>query len=162
MAEALRNQDGRRLHASFEESEGFVLTVEDKPYKVTREMVKLKEEMPDNYAAGSFDEGRVYVDLTIPKDLAREGFVREVIRRLQEMRKRLDLPVDAFVTAFISTRDPQKLDWLEDEKETLMEEARAHSISMLRTDQPPPSAHLVEDWKIENEQFRIGISRVGT
>src|SRR4029077_17176383 len=121
-------------------------------------MVALREEMPDNYAAGNFDEGRVYVDLTIPTDLVREGFVREVIRRLQEMRKRLDLPVDAFVDAFISGSDPQKLDWLEDEKDTLMEEVRAKSLLVLRPEQKMPKATLEEVWRIEGQEFHMGLS----
>src|SRR5205807_4186013 len=102
---------------------------------------------------------RVYVDLTIPSELVREGFVREVIRRLQEMRKRLDLPVDAFVDAFVTVSDPEKLGWLEDQKEYLMEEVRAKTFVLLRPDQPRAKAGLVEDWKIEGDNFHMGISR---
>jgi len=82
-----------------------------------------------------------------------------VIRRLQEMRKRLDLPVDAFIDAFVSVSDPEKLGWLEDEKEYLMEEARAKTFILLRPDQPKPVAGLEEDWPIEGQNFHMGISR---
>jgi isoleucyl-tRNA synthetase len=99
------------------------------------------------------------VDLTIPSELVREGFVREVIRRLQEMRKRLDLPVDGFVDVFVSASDPEKLGWLEDEKEYLMEEVRAKTLVVLRSDQPRPTSALEEDWKIEGNNFHMGISR---
>jgi isoleucyl-tRNA synthetase len=159
VAHALRTLDGRNLLASFKEQQSHPLRIDDKDYNITSSMVTLKEEMPDNYAVGNFEEGRVYVDLTIPTDLVREGFVREVIRRLQEMRKRLDLPVDAFVNAFISGSDPEKLDWLEDEEDTLMEEVRAKTLRVLRPDQPKPAASLEEEWKIDGQEFHMGMSQ---
>jgi isoleucyl-tRNA synthetase len=144
---------------AFKEEGHFVVKLDEKEHKITSEMVSFKEEIPENHAIGTFEEGRVYVDLTIPNELVREGFVREVIRRLQEMRKRLDLPVDAFVEAFVSASDPEKLGWLEDEKEYLMEEVRAKTFVLLRPDQPRPATGLEEDWKIEGDNFHMGVSR---
>src|SRR5207237_9498362 len=127
--------------------------------RIANEMVSLEEEIPEIRAVGAFERGRVYVVLAIASGLVREGFVREVIRRLQEMRKRLDLRVDAFVDAFVTVSDPEKLGWLEDEKEYLMEEARAKTFVLLRPDQPRPAAAHEEDWKIEGNDFHMGISR---
>jgi isoleucyl-tRNA synthetase len=159
VAEKLRSVDGRQLMRAFREEGRFLLKLEEKEYKITSEMVSFKEEIPENHAIGTFEEGRVYVDLTIPDELVREGFVREVIRRLQEMRKRLDLPVDAFVDAFISVSDPEKLGWLEDEKDYLMEEVRAKTFALLRPDETKPAAALQENWQIEGRDFLMGISR---
>src|SRR5437773_11374864 len=144
---------------AFKEEGHYPVMLDEKKHKITSEMVSLKEEIPENHAAGRFEEGRVYVDLTIPGELVREGFVREVIRRLQEMRKRLDLPVDAFVDAYVSASDPEKLGWLEDEKDYLMEEVRAKAFVVLRPDQPRPTAGLEENWKIESDNFHMGISK---
>jgi isoleucyl-tRNA synthetase len=159
IGEKLRSLDGRQLMRAFKEEGHFVVKLDEKEHKITSEMVSFKEEIPENHAIGTFEEGRVYVDLTIPNELVREGFVREVIRRLQEMRKRLDLPVDAFVEAFVSASDPEKLGWLEDEKEYLMEEVRAKTFVLLRPDQPRPATGLEEDWKIEGDNFHMGVSR---
>jgi isoleucyl-tRNA synthetase len=158
VAEKLRSLDGRLLMSASNGKGHFLLKTDEKEYKITSEMVSFKEEIPKNHAIGNFEEGRVYVDLTIPTELVREGFVREVIRRLQEMRKRLDLPVDAFIDAFVSASDPEKLAWLEDEKDYLMEEVRAKTFVLLRPDQPRPKAGLEEDWKIEENNFHMGIS----
>jgi isoleucyl-tRNA synthetase len=158
VAEKLRSLAGRPLMSAFNEKGHFLIKTDEKEYKITSEMVSFKEEIPENHAIGNFEEGRVYVDLTIPTELVREGFVREVIRRLQEMRKRLDLPVDAFIDAFVSVSDPEKAAWLEDEKDYLMEEVRAKTFVLLRPDQPRPKAGLEEDWKIEENNFHMGIS----
>ena len=159
VAQELRKHDGRLLLRAFKEVGHFILKVDGKDYRVVSEMITLKEEMPDNYAVGSFEEGRVYVDLTIPDDLVREGFVRDVIRRLQEMRKRLDLPVDAFVEVFIALTDPEKLSWLEDEKDTLLEEVRARTVMILRKDEATPKATLIEDWQLQTNHLQMGMSQ---
>jgi len=160
VAQALRTKDGRELLRAFKADGHFPLKTDHEDYKITSEMVTLREEMPENYALGSFDEGRVYVDLTIPADLVREGFVRDVIRRLQEMRKRLDLPVDAFADTFISVADPERLGWLEDERDLLMEEVRAKTLLLLRLDQAKPGATLEETWQIEGHELHMGLSQV--
>jgi len=133
------------------------LKVHDRDYTITGQMVTFKEEMPENFAMGSLSEGRVYIDLTIPKELVREGFVREIIRRLQEMRKRLDLPVDAFVEAYVTVPDAQKLEWLEDEREYLMEEVRAETLHLLRPNQEKPKVNAEENWQIEGHTFQMGL-----
>jgi isoleucyl-tRNA synthetase len=157
VAEALRSTDGRQLFEALQADKSYTLKVNDRDYKVTGQMVSFKEEMPENFAMGSFDEGRVHIDLTIPKELVREGFVREIVRRLQEMRKRLDLPVDAFVEAYVTVPDPQKLEWLEDERDYLMEEVRAEALHILRPDQERPKANAEENWQIEGHTFQMGL-----
>jgi isoleucyl-tRNA synthetase len=159
VAQALRTQDGRQLLAVLKQGASFPLRIDNKDYAISGDMVTLREEMPDNYAVGNFEGGRVYVDLTIPSDLIREGFIREVIRRLQEMRKRLDLPVDAFVDAYISASNPERLGWLEDEKDTLMEEVRTRTLQILRPDQKRTSAALEEVWRIVGHEFQMGMSQ---
>src|SRR5438445_489148 len=99
VAETLRSTDGRLLFQKLQADKAYTLKMDNRDYTITGQMVSFREEMPEAFALGGFCGGRVYVDLTIPKELVREGFVREIVRRLQEMRKRLDLPVDAFVEA---------------------------------------------------------------
>jgi isoleucyl-tRNA synthetase len=157
VAEALRSTNGRQLFQKLQADKAYTLKIDSRDYTITSQMVSFKEEMPENFAVGSFDEGRVYIDLTIPKELVREGFVREIVRRLQEMRKRLDLPVDAFVEAYVTVPDPQKLEWLEDERDYLMGEVRAKALHLLRPDQEKPKANAEENWQIEGHTFQMGL-----
>ena len=158
VANALRAADGRQLFQTLQKEKVYKLNTDDKEYEITPQMVTFKEEMPENFATGTFDHGRVYIDLTIPNELVREGFVREIVRRIQEMRKRQDLPVDAFMEAFVTVADPRKLEWLEEEKEYLMEEVRAKTLQILRPDQKTPVSTSLEKWHIEGQTFEIGIT----
>jgi isoleucyl-tRNA synthetase len=157
VAEALRSANGRQLFQALQADKSYTLKINDQDYKITAQMVSFKEEMPENFAMGNLDGGRVYIDLTIPKELVREGFVREIVRRLQEMRKRLDLPVDVFVEAYVTVPDPQKLEWLEDEREYLMGEVRAKALHLLRPDQEKPKVNAEENWQIEGHTFQMGL-----
>jgi isoleucyl-tRNA synthetase len=47
----------------------------------------------------------VYVDVRLDDDLEREGYEREVIRRIQEMRKQLDLVVSEFISVEVLVND---------------------------------------------------------
>ncbi len=160
VAEELRKLDGRQLYQFVSKGQPYPLRVEEKEYSITEKMVSFREEMPENFASGEFEGGRVYVDLTIPDELAQEGFVREMVRRLQEMRKRMDLAVDAFVEAYIAVPDAQRLEWLEDEREYLMEEVRVKRLHLLRPGEPGPKADMEEHWQLDGLSYRMGIARL--
>lgn len=160
VAEELRKLDGRQVYQFVSKGQSYTLGVEGKEYSITDQMVSFREEMPENFASGEFEGGRVYVDLTIPDELAREGFVREMVRRLQEMRKRLDLAVDSFVEAYIAVPDARRLEWLEDEREYLMEEVRVKRLHLLRPGEPAPKADTEERWQLDGLSYGMGIARL--
>jgi isoleucyl-tRNA synthetase len=157
VAEAIRSSDGRELFQTFEKQADYMVKFGETRYKLTKDMVSFREDIPENHAVGTFEEGRVYVDLTIPKELEQEGFVRDVVRRLQQMRKRLDLPVDAFVNVYITTADTERREWLEDEHEFLSNEVRAKTVLLLNPDESSPKARLEENWRIDGHNFQMGI-----
>lgn len=70
------------------------------------------------------------------------------------------MPVDAFVDAFIVLSDADKLEWLEDEKDAVMEEVRAKSLQLLRPDETKPQVTLVEEWNINGQELDMGMSQV--
>src|SRR5256712_770209 len=160
VAEALKVQDARKVYDSINREKQFTLNYGGTEYPITSSMVNFREEMSENYAAGEFAEGRVYVDLTIPEELLREGFVRDVVRRLQELRRRLDLPVDAFVEAYVSVPEPERLEWLEDEKDYLMEEVRVKTLHLLRPGESSPKLQAEEKWEIDGRNYEMGIAQL--
>ncbi len=160
IAEEIRKQDGRRVYEATRAGHQFVLNLDGKVYRISSNMVTFQEEMPENFATGEFEGGRVYVDLTIPAELAQEGFVREMVRRFQEMRKKLDLQVDAFVEAYVAVPDAERLEWLEDERDYLMEEVRVKKLHLLRAGEKGPKADLEEDWTLDRTKYRMGLTRL--
>ncbi|MDM7934197.1 MAG: DUF5915 domain-containing protein, partial [Methanothrix sp.] len=116
------------------------------------------EHTPENLSAAEFSMGSVYVDLTMTEDLEAEGYAREIIRRIQEMRKQLDLRVEDRVMAVVDIESKPILDLVQRRKEHIASEVRAQQLDLgLGLD---VRGKLVRDWEIEEVCVRIGLERI--
>ena len=78
--------------------------------ELTAEMVSFNTETPAEIEGTSFavdgeDRGVVYVDTGLTEGIESEGYAREVIRRIQEMRKELELDIEAEIRVDLDVRD---------------------------------------------------------
>ena len=128
-----------------------------KEYKITAEMVQIKELPPQNLPAAEFSRGFVYVDITLTPELEAEGYAREIIRRIQDMRKELDLRVEDQIRAMVDIESKSILDLALKKKEHIAGEVRAANFQLgLGLEL---QGKLVKDWDIEGVCVRIGIDR---
>lgn len=123
---------------------------------VTPEMVKFEEKMPDAVASAEFNSGSVYVDSKLTRELESEGFAREVIRRVQDMRKELDLAVDESIRVHIRITDQRVLDLVLDLEQHIAKEIRA-DVQVIGLD-VDANGTLSKDWDVEGVSMSIGIS----
>jgi isoleucyl-tRNA synthetase len=86
------------------------LTLNGRATPATKEMVEFKETPPANLSAAEFSKGFVYVDVTLTPELEAEGYAREIIRRIQDMRKELDLRVEDQIKAVVDIESKPILD----------------------------------------------------
>ncbi len=63
-------------------------------YEILPSYIDVKIELPENISGVEFSKGTVYINAKIEEDLIKEGLMREVIRRIQAMRKDLDLDIE--------------------------------------------------------------------
>jgi isoleucyl-tRNA synthetase len=126
-------------------------------YKITAEMVAIKELPSQNLPAAEFSRGFVFVDITLTPELEAEGYAREIIRRIQDMRKELDLRVEDQIRAIVDIESKPILDLALQKKEHIAGEVRAADFQLglgLELE-----GKLVKDWDIEGVCVRIGIDR---
>jgi isoleucyl-tRNA synthetase len=128
-----------------------------KEYKITAEMVAIKELPPQNLPAAEFSRGFVYVDITLTPELEAEGYAREIIRRIQDMRKELDLRVEDQIRAVVDIESKPILDLAMRKKDHIASEVRAADFQLGLGLQL--QGKLVKDWDIEGICVRIGIER---
>ncbi|MDY6764491.1 MAG: DUF5915 domain-containing protein, partial [Halobacteria archaeon] len=124
--------------------------VNGKTVDVTDEMVEFREETPENVESADFDGGTVYVDASLNEDLEAEGYSREVVRRVQEMRKELDLDVDEPIKLSLDVHDDKVAELVERESEFIAEETRA--VGFVDSAQ-----ESVREWEVEGVKVVIGI-----
>ncbi|ASJ10274.1 isoleucine--tRNA ligase [Thermococcus sp. P6] len=127
------------------------VTVGGKTFRLTREHLNVEEKLPDFLVAEDFEGGRVFVDRTLTRELLAEGLAREFVRRIQEMRKRLDLDVNDRIAVTIETSEENR-ELLEENLDYIMGETRAVELTFGK------ARGYVVEWPEVNA--RIGIEKV--
>jgi isoleucyl-tRNA synthetase len=105
----------------------------------------------------------VYVDVALTPDLEAEGYAREVIRRIQEMRKQLDLAVEDNITAEVAVSDTRVLALLDTSEMLAMigDEVRAKAFGFSKDGAAPDTSRYasVREWDVEGVSMTIGIAK---
>ncbi len=140
-------------------------------YEVSGQHVTFAEKMPENVCSAPMQDATVYVDVHLTEELKREGYTREVIRRIQEMRRQLDLAVEDFITSEVLINDPEVFSLLNQQKvgleiveRIIADEVRAMTpngilFSFLKPEEKMGDHEQKTEWDVEGVQMTIGISR---
>ncbi|MGA9098449.1 MAG: isoleucine--tRNA ligase [Methanotrichaceae archaeon] len=156
--EALKAVDPFEIKGQLDVKSEATVSWEGKSYPVNKEMVEFKEIPPENLSAADFSKGFVYVDVTLTPDLESEGYAREIIRRIQDMRKELDLRVEDQIRAAVDIEDKSVLDLVMKQKNYIAGEVRASQMEI--GSGLDVTGKLSKDWDIENLRIVIGIDKV--
>ena len=117
-------------------------------------MVEFKEIPPENLSAADFSKGFVYVDVALTPGLQAEGYAREIIRRIQDMRKEMDLRVEDQIRAVVNVDSSKILDLVIGQKGYIANEVRASELEMGQN--LDMLGELVKDWEVEELKLRVG------
>jgi isoleucyl-tRNA synthetase len=117
--------------------------------------VEVVTETPEGVASTPFgvdgeDRGVVYVDTSLTEDIESEGYAREAIRRVQEMRKELDLAMDDRVRLELEVHDDRVAELVERHHDLIAEEVRAAEFGSVEDG-------LRRDWEAEGVSMTIAI-----
>ncbi|MBR3476489.1 MAG: isoleucine--tRNA ligase [Candidatus Methanomethylophilaceae archaeon] len=112
-------------------------------------------EASDKIAMAEFDDGVVFVDFTVTPEIEAEALAREVIRRIQQMRKDMKLKVDQFIACDLMS-DEFHNSLLEKWKDGIATEVRAQRLSI--TDSP--AGAVIKEWEFGGKTVTIGISPI--
>ncbi|MUV85651.1 isoleucine--tRNA ligase [Natronomonas sp. CBA1123] len=126
--------------------------------ELTEEMVSFNTDTPEGVEGTAFDvdgddRGVVYVDTTLTEDIESEGYAREVIRRIQEMRKDLDLEIDAEIRVDLDVADDRIAGLVREHEDLIAGEVRASGFGGV-------DDGYEQDWTVEDTDMRITIEAV--
>jgi len=114
------------------------------------EMVGFVEDLPADVSGADFEAGTVYVDTTLTEDIESEGYAREVIRRVQEMRKDLDLEMDREIRLEVEIFDEDVGRLVADHEDLIKQEVRARELDDVEDG-------FEEEWDVEDVKMRFSI-----
>ena len=106
-----------------------------------------------NVSRVSFGPGNVCIDFEMTEEIEAEGYARELIRRIQQMRKDMKLDVEQYINCDVAA-DAEMIKFFELWKEHIANEVRAKNIVF--TD--PPVGDEVKEWDVQGKNITIGIS----
>ncbi|MHC3379278.1 isoleucine--tRNA ligase [Haloarcula sp. H-GB5] len=149
--------DARVAEQSLGTLEGTVSDALGEEINLTEEMVEFRRETPEGVTGTEFAAldggGVVYVDTALTEDIESEGYAREVIRRVQEMRKDLELDIEERIVVDLAI-DDERVDSLVREHEGLIkEEVRADELGGVE------DGHR-KTWEVEGTEMEIAIAPV--
>ncbi|MCC6012928.1 MAG: isoleucine--tRNA ligase [Candidatus Verstraetearchaeota archaeon] len=158
--EVFNSMNKNEVFNLIKEGKSVIVKVNNEEIELKPEYFIVKQVLPENFKEEKFSLGTIYLDITKYDELIAEGLTRDVIRRIQEMRKRLDLKVDAYIKVWISTDSEKTIKIIKEKINDIANEVRAKEINVCSGD--IPTGQLKEIWEIDDEKITISIEEIKT
>ncbi|MFW9960270.1 MAG: isoleucine--tRNA ligase [Candidatus Thorarchaeota archaeon] len=155
----LQEVDAVKLRTALERGKAEVV-VAGKKLKLVEGDVEFEESLPDHLSFAESKIGKIYVDVTRTKELEAEGLVRDVTRRVQVMRKELDLKVEQSIDLVLHFSDKEAVELAEMFKVHLVSETRAQTMELVGPNEEPAwkKYSYVKEWEIDDLTLKVGMS----
>ena len=117
---------------------------------LTREDIEVSIIQTSGFATESYNKVTVAIETTLSPELIEEGFVRELISKLQTMRKENGFEVTDRITVYIDGND-KIADIVNSNSQIIQKIVLANSIAAGKSDK------FSKDWDINGEKVTLGI-----
>ena len=177
-AQAKAEGAGNEIKAELEANGKYIVSGEDregnvKDIELSVDDVLYDSELPDDIVSAEFNGGNVFVNTKITPELQSEAMAREVIRRIQDMRKDMDLDVEAHVGVMVNTNSEFK-EIIEKQSDLISDEVRAKTLVIfdgeacdICTDKGNEenyvediSVEYSKEWEIESNKVIISVVKI--
>ena len=150
---ALKEGDGNQIKADLEANGSIVV----EGHELSKDDILFDSELPDDFVSSEFEGGNVFVNTNITLEIKQEAMARELIRRIQDMRKDLDLDVEANINVSAETSSEFK-DLIVPQSDVISHEVRAKSLIICTSEEcSKDSEDYSKEWDIEGETVIISI-----
>ena len=152
IGEYLKSHDGNELMNELKTNGAIRFTVEGANIDLAEEDVLYETAQTEGYVAESDKSTTVVLDTNLTPELIEEGFVRELISKIQNMRKDADFEVLDRINVYYSGNDKiAKI--FEDNKESIANDVLADSISEGK------APEFSKEWNINGEDVTLGVEK---
>ncbi len=150
-AAALAKANSAEIVSAIESESKYIVNLEGEDFELTGEELDIRIDAKEGFAAQSGRGAVVAIDETITEELLREGLARELINRIQGMRKELDFAYEARIAVRIGTGGSVA--------RAALENAENIAAETLATDLKVEFEDLgeVREFNIGDEEVRISI-----
>jgi isoleucyl-tRNA synthetase len=160
--------DGNLIKEEIETNGFYIVKGKDregnlKEIKLSSDEVLYDTELPENVVSSEFDGGNVFVNTEVTPEILSEAMSRELIRRIQDMRKDMDLDVEDMIGVMVHSSSEFK-NLVNKQADFIQNEVRATTLALFDgeacvcvPDYEPRKDEYTKQWKIEDEDVMISI-----
>ena len=151
--QALTDIDGSKAMADLRANGVLVLDIDGNKVELTEEDLLIETAQTEGYVTESDGDTSVVLDTNLTEELLEEGFVREIISKVQTMRKEAGFEVMDKIRIFV--KDNEKImNLMNSHAEEIKAEVLAQDIVLGEMD------GYTKEWSINKEQVTLGVSKI--
>lgn len=157
----LESKDGNLIKNTLENEGIYIVEEGCKSFELSVDDILFDSELPDDMVSSEFKLGNVFVNTKVTPEILKEAMSRELIRRVQDMRKDMDLDVEATIDVFVKSSTKFK-ELVETQSAFISNEIRADSLIFSDIEECNLSENndkYTKEWKIEEEEICISIKK---
>ena len=154
IAQALESMDSHYLYEQLTKKKEVLLTIAGQEIRLTVDDFDIVEHEKDHYVKADVLPCVLFLDTTVTPELEAEGLARELIRRIQSMRKELNLDVeDKIITEIVLDTSKQQV--LRSWNDQIKKETRSKTVGFRNKS----TGELIKKWTIDDLEVEIGIRK---
>ena len=149
---ALTELNGTEAMKELKETGLLTLDIDGNKVELAEEDLLIETAQTEGYVTETDGDTSVVLDTNLTPELIEEGFVREIISKIQTMRKEAGFEVMDKIHVY--AKDNQRImDIMENHRDEIMSEVLAEEITLNETD------GYVKEWNINKENVVLGVTR---
>ena len=149
---ALIELNGTEAMKELKETGLLTLDIDGNKVELAEEDLLIETAQTEGYVTETDGDTSVVLDTNLTPELIEEGFVREIISKIQTMRKEAGFEVMDKIHVY--AKDNQRImDIMENHRDEIMSEVLAEEITLNETD------GYVKEWSINKENVVLGVTR---
>jgi len=154
ITQVLDTYDKHQLYEQLIKKKEVILSIGAEKIRLTADDFEIVEHEKEHFAKATVQNITLFLDTIVTPELEAEGLARELIRRIQSMRKELNLDVEDRIATEIAL-DSTKNKALQGWKDHIKEETRSKTVSFV----DKPTGALLKKWMIDELAVDIGIRK---
>jgi isoleucyl-tRNA synthetase len=152
IAVLLKSRSAKHIKESISKGE-YQLGIEGQMIKIEPNMVSFSSSLPPDVVDVQFSEGEMYIDFMVTPEIEAEGFARELVRRIQQMRKDMKMDVEEFISTEVKA-SATMTEYFRTWKDHIMKETRSRKLVFTEK----PEGEYSVDWKVEGDDIHISVT----
>jgi len=130
-----------------------LVNIDGTDFQITKDHVTIAEETKEGYISSKFKDGIIVINKEVSAEEEEEGIVRDIVRRIQFMRKEEGMEITDFIEVTIKP-PASRTDLISKWEDYIKNEVRATKLSV-----GEPQGKF-KSWEIEDEEYLIEIRKV--